>query len=324
MRRRRPISQRRRPEGRGASRPTWATAGQSSNGWRGQATRQDRRDRGALLILLTASPASLILAAAYWFSARTSRRCAWSASAPASSGTRRCTTRSPGCQPHADPGPRRADADSYVAATPTARRCSSTSTTSRTSTTRSATRRATGCCRRSRRGWTRDAARRDTSRAWVATSSSCSLEGVSTGPPAGARRRAPARRAAAAVRARRRRDAVAVTASIGIAIARRARRAERAAARRRHRDVPGEGGRQEPLRGVRARACRRRSAERMRAGDGPAPALADDEFFLVYQPIYRPRTSRVRSAWRRCCAGAPRRGRRASPTSSSRCSRRPA
>ena len=157
-------------------------------------------------------------------------------------------------QPDADPRSRRADAGALRhAARRRSRRCSSTSTTSRASTTRSATASATNCCRLSRRGSRRRARGRRARPPRRRRVRRDRRGAVADGRPR-AGRRTPARGAQAAVQARRSDEetTLTVSASIGIAVG-RARHRRRAAARCRHRDVPRQVGRTQPLRRVRDR-----------------------------------------------------------------------
>ena len=194
----------------------------------------------------------------------------------------------------------------------TARRvacCSSTSTTSRRSTTASATPSATSCCVRSPSGCARCAARRTTpSRASAATSSRCCCEDVRRADgERGATRSCDALRTPVQLVGR----AASPRAPASASVARRARRGRRAAARRRHRDVPRpRRTRQGPAWWSSSPRC---ATRRSRGWSSSATCeLADrsGEFSLDYQPIVdlEPARRRRRGARavaaphaRRCC-----------------------
>ena len=121
--------------------------------------------------------------------------------------------------------------------------CSSTSTTSRRSTTVSDTTPAMPCCRAWPRGSTRSCARPTPRLGWAATSSRCSSMASPT--TRGAGRRGANARCAGASRSPLEDRELRLTASIGIAFSDGAIAARRAVAQRRHRDVRGQGKRQE-------------------------------------------------------------------------------
>ena len=145
--------------------------------------------------------------------------------------------------------------------------CSWTSTTSRRSTTASGTPRATGCSRRSASGCARRSGPATRSPGSAATSSrSCSrtsrTPGTPTRSPSAWPRALVTPLAVGGVE-------VALRASVGIALRAGRRRGRRPAARRRHRDVHGQGARRRRVRAVRAGHARGRDLP-LRARGGPA------------------------------------------------------
>ena len=165
------------------------------------------------------------------------------------------------------------------------RRCSSTSTTSRASTTRSATASATNCCRAVAarlEGVVRQRRRPRASRRRRVRRDRRGAVGM-VGPELVAERVLEALSHPFKLGSEQE-TRVTVTASIGIAVGQRTRRGS--AARCGHRHVPCQVGRQEPLRGVRDRACRTTCRAAWSSTWTSVRRSRRSEFFLAYQPTF--------------------------------------
>ena len=110
-----------------------------------------------------------------------------------------------------------------------------------------------------------------------------------------------------------------VSASVGIAISiTRHRPAGGAAPRRRRRDVPGQGARQGPLRGLRRADARARAASASRPRTRCTARVERDEFRVFYQPIDLAARRHVRRRRGARALAAPRARAPARPATSSR------